>query len=91
MRLSIGGLELDPGAWRRAFEDGGSYASWEPAEDQAAAVALGYMAQARGVCVCVQQEGGGRLEGGAARRALRARDASSRHTTLCLDTVLTLL
>lgn len=44
MRLSIGGLELRPSVWRRAFEEGAGYDS-DALEDQAAGVVLGYLAQ----------------------------------------------
>ena len=45
MRLSIGGLEVQPSVWRKAFEEGG-YDS-DAGEDRAAGVALGYVAQVR--------------------------------------------
>jgi hypothetical protein len=43
MRLSIGGLEIQPGVWRGAL-DGGAYES-DASDDRAAGVALGYVAQ----------------------------------------------
>jgi len=43
MRLSIGGLEVRPSVWRKAFEEGG-YDS-DADEDKEAGVALGYVAQ----------------------------------------------
>ncbi|KAL4854482.1 UV radiation resistance associated protein [Chlorella vulgaris] len=43
MRLSIGGLEIQPGVWRGAL-DGGAYES-DPSDARAAGVALGYVAQ----------------------------------------------
>lgn len=46
MRLSIGGLEIRPWVWRKAFEEGGGYDS-DAAEDRAAGVALGYVAQVK--------------------------------------------
>ena len=45
MRLSIGGLEVRPGVWRKAFDEGG-YDS-DAGEDREAGVALGYVAQVR--------------------------------------------
>ena len=45
MLLTIGGLEVRPGVWRKAFEEGG-YES-DAGEDRAAGVALGYVAQVR--------------------------------------------
>ena len=55
MRLSIGGLEVRPSVWRRAFEDGGG-SEGEPGEDRAAAMALGYVAQ---VCLRGGLQAGG--------------------------------
>lgn len=46
MRLSIGGLEIRPRVWRKAFEEDGGY-DIDAAEDRAAGVALGYVAQVR--------------------------------------------
>ena len=43
MRLSIGGLEVRPGVWRKAFDEGG-YDS-DAGEDREAGVVLGYVAQ----------------------------------------------
>jgi hypothetical protein len=62
MRLSIGGLEVRPGVWRKAFDEGG-YDS-DAGEDREAGVALGYVAQVWNaclrVCACVQGGLGGR-------------------------------
>ncbi len=44
MHLSIGGIELRPAVWRAAFEETAG-ADVSPSEDEAAAVALGYVAQ----------------------------------------------
>lgn len=53
MRLSIGGLEIHPWVWRKAFEEGGHDS--DAAEDRAAGVALGYVAQVRRPCApCLQ-------------------------------------
>ena len=46
MRLSIGGMEVKPAVWRRAFEESSGYSS-DAADDDAAGVALGYVAQVR--------------------------------------------
>lgn len=51
MRLSIGGLEVRPSVWRKAFDDGG-YDS-DAAEDRAAGVALGYVAQVKWAPGCL--------------------------------------
>jgi len=42
MRLTIGGVELNPAVWRHAFDPEGY--QWDSAQDKAAAVALGHAA-----------------------------------------------
>lgn len=52
VRLSICGVELRPAVWRAAFEDVGSDIT--ATEDEAAAVALGYVVQMLQRCCCMR-------------------------------------
>jgi len=42
VRMTVGGITLTPAVWKHAFDPEGY--EWDPAEDKAAAVALGYVA-----------------------------------------------
>ena len=43
VKLTICGMSLDSSVWRNAFDPGGGY-DWDPTQDRAASVALGYAA-----------------------------------------------
>lgn len=84
--MSIGGIELRPAVWRAAFDDS-SGADITAADDEAAAVALGYAAQL--VCRCVWVQAFWRRKGwlwpAAAGNLLP--DAAACATGVCMSTV----